>query len=92
MGHSWSSGSISSCDLIAKYEKLFTTRRKIYKTVLKEVPILILVVAFILIVQTKISKYLTLDNETDYGDLPFHAAHAITVDGCIRLMQTKAAH
>ena len=40
--------------------------------------------------QTKLSKSLTLDNGTDCGDLPFHAAHAITVDGCIRLMQTKA--
>ena len=37
--------------------------------------------------QTKLSKSLTLDNGTDFGDLPFHAVHAITVerplDGCI---------
>ena len=44
------------------------------------------------LVQFKLSKSLTLDNGTDYGDLPFHAAYAITVDGCIQLMQTKAAH
>jgi len=43
-------------------------------------------------VQTKLSKSLTLDNGTDYGDLPFQAVHAITVDGCIRLMQPKADH
>ena len=42
-----------------------------------------------ILVKTKLSKSLTLDNGTDYGDLPFHAGHAITVDGCIQLMQTK---
>ena len=42
------------------------------------------IVCPLLLVQTKLSKSLTLDNGTDYGDLPFHAAHAITVDGCIR--------
>ena len=49
-------------------------------------------IVYALLVQTKLSKSLTLDNGTDYGDLPFHAAHAITADGCIRLIQTKAAH
>ena len=49
-------------------------------------------IVYPLLVQTKLSKSLTLDNGTDYGDLPFHAAQAITIDGCIRLMQTKAAH
>ena len=64
-----------------KYEKLF--RRKIYKKGLRIGPISIF---SSLLVQTKLSKSLTLDNGTDYGDLAFHAAHAITVDGCIGLM------
>ena len=49
-------------------------------------------IVYPLLVQTKLSKSLTLDNGTDNGDLPFHAARTITVDGCIRLMQTKADH
>ena len=68
-------------------EKLF--RSKKYKTRLRQGNQSLV---FSFPVQTKLSKSLTLDNGTDHGDLPFHAAHAITVDGCIRLMQTMAVH
>ena len=44
------------------------------------------------LVKFKLSKSLTLDNGTDFDGSHFQTAHAITVDGCIRLMQTKASH
>ena len=44
------------------------------------------------LVKFKLSKYLTLDNGTDFDGCHFQTAHAITVDGCIRCVQTKAAH
>ena len=34
----------------------------------------------------------TLDNGTDFDGSHFQTARAITVDGCIRLMQTMAAY
>ena len=34
----------------------------------------------------------TLDNGTDFDGSHFQTAHAITFDGCIRCIQTKAAH
>ena len=45
-----------------------------------------------LLVQTKLSKSLTLDNGTDLDGSHFQTAHAITVDGCIRCVQTKGSH
>ena len=44
------------------------------------------------LVKFKLSKSLTLDNGTDFDGSHFQTAHAITVDGCIRCVQTKAAH
>ena len=44
------------------------------------------------VVKFKLSKSFTLDNGTDFDGSHFQTAHAITVDGCIRLMQTKASH
>ena len=44
------------------------------------------------LVKLKLSKSLTLDNGTDLSGSHFQTAYAITVDGCIRLMQKMAAH
>ena len=44
------------------------------------------------LVKFKLSKSLTLDNGTDLSGSHFQTARAITVDGCIGLMQTMAAY
>ena len=47
---------------------------------------------FCILVKFKLSKSLTLDNGTDLDGSHFQTARAITVDGCIGLMQTMAAY
>ena len=44
------------------------------------------------LVKFELSKSFTLDNGTDFDGSHFQTARAITVDGCIRLMQTMAAY
>ena len=54
------------------------------------------IISFLLCIGTlvkfKLSKSLTLDNGTDLSGSHFQTARAITVDGCIGLMQTMAAY
>ena len=44
------------------------------------------------LVKFKLSTSFTLDNGTDFDGSHFQTAHAITVGGCIRCVQTKASY